>query len=336
MKKIYFHIILVVIFLAIPILSSPDFDGTLRMLEVPMFQKSFLEMILLIIFFYFNYFYLFPKFFISKKYIIYSIVVFACYILVATIPNLVLQNNIPPNPKFPLPPDFKNEGKFYKFFLALLPFSFSLLSSLFIKIGLQKKEAEMMKNKAELLNLRYQLQPHFLFNILNNIYSLSILKSDETPESILKLSNVMRYVVNESNKDFVTLKEEIIYLKDYISLQKIRTGESLDYSFKNKIEDENLKIAPMILVNFVENAFKYGFNPEEDSKIKIEILTNENQLSFSVFNKIVNKELPEEMSSKIGMKNTIERLKEIYPEKHQIQIKQTEGEYFVDLKMTLN
>lgn len=351
MKRIYIHIILVTLFLAIPILSSPDFDGTLRMLRVPMFQRSFLETVLLIFFFYFNYFFLSEKFFRPKKYRIYAIAVVLCYIFIALIPNLLISNhylhgNVPPmhseisefgkkirHNNAPKPP---KESNFFLFFRVLLPFSFSLLSSLFLKLYIHKKEAEMQKNKAELLNLRYQLQPHFLFNILNNIYSLSILKSDETPESILKLSNVMRYVMNESNKDFVTLKDEMTYLKDYISLQQVRTDESLDFSFRSNIENENLKIAPMILVNFVENAFKYGFNPEEDSQIKIEISTKGHQLYFTVYNKIVNKTLPKKMSTKIGVKNTLERLQEIYPENHLIEIKQTESDYFVDLKLMLD
>ncbi|WP_435522972.1 histidine kinase [Chryseobacterium indoltheticum] len=106
---------------------------------------------------------------------------------------------------------------------------FSFLSSLFIFRNNEKKELERSK-AAELLNLKYQLQPHFLFNILNSIYSLTLLKSDDAANGILKLSNVMRYVVQESSKDFVELTKEIEYLKDYIALQLVRTDNSLDFS----------------------------------------------------------------------------------------------------------
>ncbi len=356
MKKTAIHLLLILIFLSIPILSSPDFDGSFRMLRVPMFQKSFLEMILLIIFFYFNYFFLMPKFFNTHRYWKYFLCVFVCFLLVAVIPNVLIQDhfhaihNLPPDFKDEKPPfhekpplhenhsfhkKFERDNHFWEIFRSILPFSFSLLCSLFINLYLKKKEAETLKNKAELLNLRYQLQPHFLFNILNNIYSLSILKSDDAPESILKLSNVMRYVVNEANKDFVSLKDELTYLNDYIALQIIRTDESLDFDFFENIQNENLKIAPMILVIFVENAFKYGFNAEEDSVIKISISTENDTLFFKVFNKVVNNTVPKNMSTKIGLNNTLERLKELYPEKHQIEIKQTETEHEVNLVMKL-
>lgn len=334
MKKINLHILLILLFLSIPIISSPDFDGSFRLFSIPMFQRSFLEMVLLIIFFYLNFFILIPKYFYTKKYFIYSVLVLASYLLVAIMPLNFIDVNRVPNPSFPIPPDFKRNNILFNYFRAFLPFCFSLISSSYLQLNIKKREAEMQKNKAELLNLRYQLQPHFLFNILNNIYSLSITKSDAAPESILKLSNVMRYVVN--NKELVTLKDEREYLKDYIALQLIRTDESLDFNFKDEIKNENLKIAPMILVNFVENAFKYGFNAEENSVIDIHLSTSGNELYFSSFNKIVNKNLSKRMTTKIGVKNTLERLQEIYPDKHKISIKQTEDEYFVDLKIQLD
>jgi len=275
-----------------------------------------------------------PKFYYTKKLFIYGSLVLICYILIVIIPNSFINLNRIPDPHFPLPPEFKRKDNFLNYFRAFLPFCFSLISSFYLQLNIKKRETEMQKNKAELLNLRYQLQPHFLFNILNNIYSLSITKSDAAPESILKLSNVMRYVVN--NKEFVSLKDEREYLKDYISLQLIRTDESLDFKFKDEIIDENLKIAPMILVNFVENAFKYGFNAEENSVINIQLSTSGNTLYFSSFNKIVNKNLSKRMTTKIGVKNTLERLQEIYPEKHKIEIKQTDDDYFVDLKIQLD
>lgn len=221
-------------------------------------------------------------------------------------------------------------------FSSLLPFLFSFLSSLFIFRNIEKKELERSKAKAELLSLKYQLQPHFLFNILNSIYSLTLLKSDDAPNSILKLSNVMRYVVRESSKDFVPLNREIEYLKDYIALQLVRTDNSLDFSYTENGDTQNLQIAPFILVNFIENAFKYGFNAEENSKIAVEIIVEGTILHYTVFNNIVNRNITDEESLKIGLKNTIEHLQQIYPGKHSL-INHNNGTTFeVNLQINLS
>lgn len=205
----------------------------------------------------------------------------------------------------------------------------------FIYKSNEHRELERAKAKAELLNLKYQLQPHFLFNSLNSIYSLALLKSNEAPTGILKLSNVMRYVVTESGEDFVSLPKEIEYIKDYIALQLIRTDESLDFSYTEIGNPENLKIAPLILANFVENAFKYGFNAEENSKISLKITIENKKLHFNLFNVKVNKNIPDNMTTKIGVKNTVLRLQQIYPEKHEIKITENEETYTVDLKLNL-
>lgn len=230
----------------------------------------------------------------------------------------------------------RNDGSYHQMiFSSVLPFLFSFLSSLFIFRNNEKKELERSKAKAELLNLKYQLQPHFLFNILNSIYSLTLLKSDDAPNGILKLSNVMRYVVQESSKDFVELDKEIEYLKDYIALQLVRTDNSLDFSYTEVGEMKNLQIAPFILVNFIENAFKYGFNAAENSKIAVKVIVQENVLHFAVVNNIVNDNISDEISLKVGLKNTIEHLQQVYHDNHKLTINNDGKTYGVDLKINL-
>lgn len=191
------------------------------------------------------------------------------------------------------------------------------------------------KAKADLLNLRYQLQPHFLFNTLNSIYSLILTKSDDAAEGILKLSNVMRYIVEESENDFVLLSKELFYIKDYIALQLIRTDNSLDFSYNETGNTEGVKIVPMILLNYIENAFKYGINAEESSKISIEVHMKDEQLNFKVFNNIVNHSAADE-STKVGMRNTTERLEKLYPGKYSLNINEESGTYSVELNLDLS
>lgn len=255
-------------------------------------------------------------------------------------PSVRPPGNMPPPPMggrhFPENHDHRNTVSYGQMiFSSLLPFLFSFLSSLFIFKNIEKKELERSKAKAELLSLKYQLQPHFLFNILNSIYSLALFKSDDAPNGILKLSNVMRYVVQESSKDLVTLGKEIEYLKDYIALQLIRTDSSLDFSYTEIGESEELEIAPFILVNFIENAFKYGFNAEENSKISVQVIIQNSILHFTVFNNIVNHPITDENSLKIGMKNTLEHLQQMYPGKHSLNTHNNGKTYEVDLKINL-
>ncbi|WP_223601008.1 sensor histidine kinase [Chryseobacterium sp. GVT01B] len=361
MKKIGQHIILILLLLTIPIVSSPDFDGTLSVFKVSPFQREFIRFVLVVIFFYVNLNLFLPKLYSKKKYVLFTICLLLCFGLMVFVPNyLTAENNIStpgfpsqmlpppvsPNGNIPPPPmegrfsheNFQQRNKAsygQMIFSSLLPFLFSFLSSLFIFKNIEKKELERSKAKAELLSLKYQLQPHFLFNILNSIYSLALLKSDDTPNGILKLSNVMRYVVQESSKDLVTLSKEIEYIKDYIALQLLRTDSSLDFSYTETGETKSLQIAPFILVNFIENAFKYGFNAEENSKISVTIIIQEESVHLNVFNNIVNHAITDEESLKVGLKNTLEHLQQVYPGKHSLNTMNDGRTYKVDLKINL-
>ncbi|MBB6372203.1 sensor histidine kinase [Chryseobacterium shigense] len=363
MKKLWPHIILIPLLLTIPVVSSPDFDGTLSVFRVSPFQREFIRFVLVIIFFYINLNIFLPKLYGRKKYGIFAFCIILSFGIMVFLPYYLTSQNIfisepssmrmgppemgalpdsnMPSPRGDMPPNRnpvpRNDGSYYQMiFASALPFLFSFLSSLFIYRNMEKKELERSKARAELLNLKYQLQPHFLFNILNSVYSLALMKSDDTPNGILKLSNVMRYVVQESSKDFVELNREIEYLKDYIALQLIRTDNSLDFTYAEEGNTENLQIAPFILVNFIENAFKYGFNAEENSKISIKITVKEKTLDFHIFNHIVSRNTAGDNSLKIGMKNTVEHLKQVYPEKHSLDIRNDGKSFDVNLKIDLS
>ncbi|MBD8082347.1 sensor histidine kinase [Chryseobacterium caseinilyticum] len=366
-KKIFTNIFLIILLLAIPVISSPDFDGTLSLFNSEPFQRDFLRFVLVIAFFYLNSLVLLPKLFSRKKILAFSAMVVLSYAVVVFLPFSLVPNHQgtndgspqkememrrpPENDRFRnnIPPQFpenrphpeqmgakKDNTLPKKIFTSILPFLFSFLSSFFIYKSNEQRELEKLKAKSDLLNLKYQLQPHFLFNILNSIYSLSLLKSDDAPNGILKLSNVMRYVVQESSKDFVDLNKEIDYIKDYIALKLLRTDSSLDFSYTEIGDLKDLKIAPFILINFVENAFKYGFNAEENSKIELKIIVQESILNFTVFNNIVTANITGEDSLKVGLKNTFDQLNQVYSGKHSIRIDETETTYKVDLTINLN
>lgn len=207
--------------------------------------------------------------------------------------------------------------------------------SLMLRISGRWQQTEREKMNAELSYLKAQINPHFLFNTLNSIYSLAIQKSDETPTAIVKLSGMMRYVLSESANEFVSLEKEIIYIKNYIDLQKLRFEDAISLEFIIKGDSIGKKIAPLMLIPFIENAFKHGVNAEEESLIKINIHITEETLFLSVFNKKVTINISEENKSGLGIENTKNRLQLLYPEKHKLSIFDTENSFLVELSMNL-
>jgi len=198
---------------------------------------------------------------------------------------------------------------------------------------MQNQKIKNEKLQAELSHLKLQIHPHFLFNTLNSIYASAIKKDDKTADTVLIFSDFMRYLLQDSYQNEVLLEKEIQYISNYIELQKSRLRNSVIIEFEKEGNFYNKKIAPLILFTFVENAFKYGVNPDENSEIKIGISIKENELNFTVFNRIVTTKNIE--SSNIGIKNTKERLMLYYPQKHTLEIKEDPKAFVVNLKINL-
>lgn len=197
---------------------------------------------------------------------------------------------------------------------------------------LQNLKAE--KSQAELALLRSQINPHFFFNTLNNLYALSIKKSDEAPEVILKLSDMMRYTVYEGEKEKVKLADEIEYLNNYIELHKIRYKKSVEITFKHDI-DTNLKIAPLMYIILLENAFKHGIDSlSENAFVNISLYEKENAIYFEIENNFDAKEKSE--LSGIGLKNLKKRLSLLYKNNHEIKTNITNNLYKTTLKISKN
>ena len=191
-----------------------------------------------------------------------------------------------------------------------------------------KTQAE--KAHAELSFLKAQINPHFLFNTLNNIYALSVTNSENTSESIMKLSNIMRYVTDEVTEDVVLLQSEIDCIKDYIDLQKLRLGKRTKLNFIISGEIINQKIAPLVLMTFIENVFKYGISKSKSTEITIRLLVDEDKLNFFCQNTIVEKKSSIKRKG-IGIDNTRQRLEHLYPGKHQLEIKHGDDLFTVNL-----
>lgn len=206
-----------------------------------------------------------------------------------------------------------------------------------IKNKYRLQEAEFKQLQTELALLKSQVNPHFFFNTLNNLYALSLDKSERVPEMILKISNLMRYVLDSSNKKDVELNREIEFLKDYIALEKLRFRTESDIQFQIIGQTDGKRIAPMLLIPFIENSFKHGANSATDNfYIHIDLLINENGLSFSVKNnKSQNFNVYSQSSSKSGLNNVKRRLELLYPDKHKLMIQENTESYDVNLEIKL-
>ncbi|HMR93019.1 MAG TPA: sensor histidine kinase [Chitinophagaceae bacterium] len=194
--------------------------------------------------------------------------------------------------------------------------------------------AEAEKISAELSFLKAQINPHFLFNTLNNIYSLALAKSGHTAAGILKLSNIMRYVTDDVTRDFVPLEDEMACISDYIDLQKMRLGGKTKIDFTTEGSPSGKMIAPLLWMTFVENAFKYGISNHEPAVITIRIQITAEQIAFQCGNAIFERRSANNRSG-LGIANARQRLQHLYPGRHQLDIRQEDGKFRVHLILSV-
>lgn len=199
----------------------------------------------------------------------------------------------------------------------------------------EKKAIETEKLKTEIDFLKSQINPHFFFNTLNNLYGLTLEKSSKAPEMILQLSDLMHYNIYDSSADKIFLVKEIKSIENYIELKKICL-ENFKYTLNTEISDENIKIAPKILINFIENSFKHGVERNvKNSFIDISIKSNSNEIKFVVKNNFPIED-SHKISSGIGLENVKKQLTLLYPEKHIIQTNVENDIYAVELIINTN
>ncbi len=197
------------------------------------------------------------------------------------------------------------------------------------------------RSTADLNFLRSQINPHFLFNILNALYGTSLQeKAERTSEGIQKLGDMMRFMLHENLQEKISLNREIEYLNNYIALQSLRTQSSPDITISTEIEEHVgiLHIAPMLLIPFVENAFKHGISLKERSNIRISLATKDNTLYFDISNSMHDKPAndPEKSNNGIGLANVKQRLRLMYPSRHELSIRDSGKEFFVHLTIQLD
>lgn len=333
--EVQLTLLLWVVYLVIPYLVVPERYGYSLAPSELSIKTSYLLLAL------FNNFVLIPKFLHKGKYAQFAALVFVTLGVGALFEELLLEYLFFPDTRGA---ELSLRGVQWAFskvgFVLILFSTFKLIWDYQRK---QKQIAELEKEKiaSELKFLKSQVNPHVLFNNLNNIYSYALEKSDKVPEMLLKLSDIMRYMLNEEDTQFVSLKKEIQYLEDFIELQKLRLEERGRVTLEINGTPDNYKIAPLLLVTFVENSFKHSMRSEVDNieidiRIRIEsgTLTFESRNTFSEGGgpSISNQDGRE---TGIGLQNVKKRLELIYKDKHRLDIYQEDNFFVVELSLDL-
>jgi len=252
------------------------------------------------------------------------IVVIIFIVITSNKDSVVLFENYSPKVSIPI------ISFYFLLYLALFCFGiYWLVKQILFIIKLKNENGKM-----ELLHLQNQVSPHFFFNMLNNLYGWVAKDQKKAQELILKLSDMMRYSIYEGQKNFVTIGEEVGYLKNYIDLHTMRYHKKININFETTLEDDQLKIIPLLYIMLLENAFKHGVeNLRENAFVNIILSSNHNTVSFEVENNydtdLVNN------SSGIGLKNLKRRLELAYPRKHEFSVSKNDTTYKAHLILKL-
>ncbi len=350
-NQVITHLLCSLAFLLFPILSSPDFPHVAVTLGNPNGLREVVSHVLLLGFFYLCYAYLIPRFYYRQRYLLfYTWIIAAAFIIFFILFGLLnkvqwqhhhiprrpaTEQHTPPHPDSPGQPPRVNILRIIFFDYSLYMLLIVLFLALLLKNNQRWRKLRQEQLETELSYLKAQINPHFLFNTLNSIYSLAIEKSDYTATAVVKLSGMMRYLISESNKHFVSLEKEIGYIGDYIELQQFRLGATVRIQYTMQGKTGGREIAPLILITFVENAFKYGVNPEEYSEIMVAIVIENDVLALRVENNKVTTHIPKTTVPGLGIDNTRNRLEMLYPSRHRLLITEDAVKFKVYLEINL-
>ncbi|MBS1626249.1 MAG: sensor histidine kinase [Bacteroidetes bacterium] len=328
---------------------------------------------LLIIFYYFNTSILIPKLLFKAKWWAYAGIVICCFVAFLYAPeslvNLTLGPRIDPkmefrvvprgsdstikntlnqpqtqnknqqDKKFNTPPSRKiNPFRFYPppYTIFLLIFAIGTSISVMQRwLHAERTNQEIRNEKlnTELSFLKSQVNPHFFFNTLNNIYSLAVVGSEQTANAVLKLASIMRYILTETQIDEVPLANEVEFIKNFIDLQLVRLTDKVKINFICEGLIEQKKIAPLLFISFIENSFKYGVSTKEKTEINIQLNAKEKEINFHISNTIVKADNGIQDTTGIGINNVKRRLELLYPEKHNLIVKEENNQFIVQLNI---
>jgi sensor histidine kinase YesM len=331
---VFTHILVWAVLFSLPYLLSSGQSFDLQKI----IEHSWIPLAFYAVIFYLNYFFLIDGFLFKKKVILYFIInalLIAFFIwLKFQLRYFFMEENQNGTPKFDFPP--KRFFIYIDTLSLIIPLIFSITLRIYerwIKTEAEKKESKNTQLESELQHLKYQLQPHFFFNSLNNIYSLVDISPEKAKETIHSLSILMRYLLYESNVEKVSLKKEIEFIKQYIELMDLRTSEKTVVKADFPVLTEDLQVAPLLFISLIENAFKHGVSAVKQSDIYFSMQIDGQKIRFETENNNFKKNALDKSGSGIGLKNIQKRLELLYPEKHFFKIQESDELFTAQLEI---
>ena len=330
---IFLHIIMWLGYTALPYLNAVLRDTSKPQIN-PYTNPYYLAYVSFssILLFYLHSQYLFPKVYKQKpiRYFLYLIVIISVLLIGRFQARVIFVGGKDINQSL-----FYVNGFIQYLYIFGISASYSFFSDYQKQQSIQR-ENENERLKSELSFLRSQISPHFMFNLLNSLVALNRKKSNLVEPVLLKMSDLLRYMLYEKDDKQISLDNEVKYLQNYIDLQKLRFGDYVDIDFDVKAPTFSKNIEPMLLIPFVENAFKHGVGMIEKPIIRVELQTIENQLFFKVTNKFSNDiQEVKDGASGIGLNNVKRRLELLYPSQHSLTVVDKDNIYTTELKLQL-
>ncbi|MGQ1786586.1 MULTISPECIES: sensor histidine kinase [unclassified Saccharicrinis] len=326
-KKISLHVVFWVLLIVMPVFLLDVFE---RISNYAPFHY-YLSCLLLVPFFYCSNHLILTK--RALRYIVFVLFSFFVFLYFPILVCKLLPENNFTQDLYSIRPSSRAKVRMGTIILFLLVLAVSIAKHMYnLKEVGRKLKAENVK--AELSLLKSQINPHFLFNSLNTIYYLTLQKADNAPQAVITLSDMMRYVLTEAKEELVPIDHERQYVDKFIALQKMRIPKKTKVNYSFVVEDVNVQVAPLLLMPFIENAFKYGISANSDTVIQIQIGYKQGKLNFFSENKMINTD-DEDSGTGVGICNVKKRLGLLYPDKHELKIQEEGSTFTVQLSILL-
>ena len=333
-KIVYHSLFWVVMLIALVMMDENNHRSFSFTLTLEMINVCFYGLVV-----YFNLFYLIPNYLTEKRFLLYCTLLTLSVILITPIKTVtiyVLNSSSLQGQQAIITQ--QNLYFISTFMIAGASTVFKIISD-WLRYQRDSKELQTQTMQSELKFLKSQINPHFLFNTLNNLYALTLKKSDKAPEIVIKLSEMMRYMLYECNEKKVLLSKEVNYLRNYLDLERLRQSDNIEIDFKVKGNVTNQKIAPLMFIPFLENSFKHGLN-NQISKGFVTIILEVRPRAVHIFIENSKSETLPQQSHKrsggIGLVNVRRRLNLLYPDSYELNIHDNPMTYAVDLKINLD
>jgi sensor histidine kinase YesM len=340
------HLVIALIVMILPFVFTPShfYNSLFDMLTNKFVLFHSFIYLLLLSFFYFHYYYILPKMLDEKKYVLYILCIVSVFEVIAMIylfsgirpEHIAHHHGMGNGSDIHLSPHRKRFPPSFHVTQFLLIYILGILATVYLRTRQNLKRMQEEQAQSQIQYLTSQINPHFLFNTFNSIYGLAIKeKAHQTANGMLKLSDMMRYMISETPNATIVLEQEITHIRNYIDLQKLRLASNVNLNVEISIESNAIKIAPMLLIPFIENAFKHGVNPDQESDIRIQLNEKNRNLYLHVWNKKVVTHSLNEVGFGLGIQNTQSRLQLLYPKQSELMINDSKSEFNVQLHINL-